>query len=88
MRPGVSRLLKLCVLGEFYARFSQDAQVTETLSIYTAIHLLRHSRQVTLNTLGCRMKVYKQSFGITIGFFKLHRVRRPLHRGLPVNVLI
>ena len=31
MRPGVSRLLKLCVLGEFYARFSQDAQVNETL---------------------------------------------------------
>ena len=33
MRPGVSRLLKLCVLGEFYARFSQDAQVNETLHI-------------------------------------------------------
>ena len=31
MRPGVSHLLKLCVLGEFYARFSQDAQVNETL---------------------------------------------------------
>ena len=31
MRQGVSRLLKLCVLGEFYARFSQDAQVNKTL---------------------------------------------------------
>ena len=30
MRPWVSRLLKLCVLGEFYARFSQ---VNETLNI-------------------------------------------------------
>ena len=42
MRPGVSRLLKLCVLGEFYARFSQDAQVNETLKdiqqITTAAH--------------------------------------------------
>ena len=35
MRPGVSRLLKLCVLGEFYARFSQDAQVNETVIIFT-----------------------------------------------------
>ena len=33
MRPGVSRLLKLCVLCKFYARFSQDAQVTETLYV-------------------------------------------------------
>ena len=33
MRLGVSRLLKLCVLGEFYARFSQDAQVNETLPL-------------------------------------------------------
>ena len=30
---GVSHLLKLCVLGEFYARFSQDAQVNETLIV-------------------------------------------------------
>ena len=36
MRPGVSRLLKLCVLGEFYARFSQDAQVNETLRLQKA----------------------------------------------------
>ena len=34
MRPGVSLLLKLCVLGEFYARFSQDAQVNETAVTY------------------------------------------------------
>ena len=31
MRPGVAHLLELGVLGEFYARFSQDAQVNETL---------------------------------------------------------
>ena len=33
MHPGVSHLLKLCVLSEFYARFLQDAQVNETLLI-------------------------------------------------------
>ena len=34
MHPGVAHLLELCVLGEFYARFSQDAQVNETLDRY------------------------------------------------------
>ena len=40
MRPGVSHLLKLCVLGEFYARFSQDAQVNETLETYHSLKIL------------------------------------------------
>ena len=34
MRPGVAHLLELCVLGEFYARFSQDTQVNETLQVW------------------------------------------------------
>ena len=43
MRPGVSRLLKLCVLGEFYARFSQDAQLNETLLLY--LHVVKQKKQ-------------------------------------------
>ena len=39
MRPGVSRLLNLCVLDKFYARFSQDAQVTETLHVSQSVIL-------------------------------------------------
>ena len=31
MRPRVAHLSKFCVLDEIFARFSQDAQVNETL---------------------------------------------------------
>ena len=41
MRPGVSRLLKLCVLGELYARFSQDAQVNETLQTQNKLNEIK-----------------------------------------------
>ena len=47
MRLGVSRLLKLCVLGEFYARFSQDAQVNETLLTTRLLGRLSPLKQLT-----------------------------------------
>ena len=46
MRLGVSRLLKLCVLGEFYARFSQDAQVNETLLSIAAFSSYKEKNKV------------------------------------------
>ena len=48
MRPGVSRLLKLCVLGEFYARFSQDAQVNETLLLRAVLKIKSYDNFVTM----------------------------------------